>query len=501
MALGGTRGQAIVLDNPRDPLAIYQQNQNAKAMQSYRQQQLGLSRQKQQDTETGKILGFKYEDPGDRFRSWGQDTINRTNQAVMGVFQNNPNVDATQLRGQIMQLQGSAQKDLNKAKEVNNLYDEKVKSIGSLKNVDQEEATRIMNQAIAKNSPYDVDTNKLQNLEQIPAIYDLNSLVADSVSGIKGQFQGTNVGKLQSSPLGLFMTVEDNKLRFKDMDKTIDYILRGDDVTQEGINQKVNGGIISDRIRYGIAQQEVAKAGGDPNDVDQVMPKFKQIQYDKNYSPKVREELKGILDQLNQEERDVRVQRMGNFRQAGTKEQEYIDAKKRREESLDAITKPFGPANALKDPTGLAQQSLGKLRGGDFMGGKVTNAQFKKGGMTVSPEYMKVIRQAFEQDLYGGSSFANSTRVLKGAKDHMVPTSSNQIIFDTKTGTMFGEPVPITLPFDLNNQDTKVILNAMMNQNAGERKIYFDDLYKNTQSSPSGNIYDDQVIDFESDGQ
>jgi hypothetical protein len=479
MALGGGQGQAVVLDNPRDPLAIYQAGEQRKAQNAYRQQQLGLNRQRIQDAQANKLLAHKYEDPGDRFKTWGQGIIYNANQATMSVLQNNPNQDMRSLQPNIYAIQGQADKDLSKAKEVSTLYDEKQKSLSSIKNVDPSMATAIMNQTIAKDSPYDVDTNMLQNIEQVPAIYDLNGLVADSVHDVKDQYKNTDVGQIQNSPLGQFIEVTDHKMRFKDMDKTMDYILRGNDMTDSGVNQKVNGGVISDRIRYDIAQKEVQAKGGDPNDVSQVMSRFKEIQYDPAYAPQVRQNLKGILTQLNQEERDVKIQSMGKFKQPSQREKDYENAKTRREEALDAVVKPFGSNGALAEPSRKASESVEKLRGADFAGGKVIDAKFQRGGYAISPEWMQKLSQVVNTP--------EGYETLREAVKHLVPVKNNgdKILFTTKTGTMFGSPeTALDVPLDLSQPGAKVIMNAMMNQNKGEHKVYYDDLYQKQSAAP-----------------
>lgn len=480
MALGGSQGQAIVLDNPRDPVSIYMSGEQRKAQNAYRQQQLGMTRQRQDNSQIKDLLSYKYDKPEDKFLQWGQNEVNLANKEVFDILQNNPDADPSMLAPQIRQAQGNRQKRLYKGTEVISLFKEKQQSIGSLKNIDKDMATAILNQTIDKSDPHDVDTELLQNIEQVPAIYDLNGLVADSVSTVKDQYKNTDVGQLQSSPLGQFIEVTDHKMRFKDINKTIDYILRGEDVSSEGINQKINGGIISDRIRYNIAQEEIAKNGGDPNDVNQVMPQFKKIQYDKSYSPQVRAQLKTILDQHQQEDRDVNVQSMGKFKKPSAQEQDYTNAKSTREEDLNAMTSPFGANGQLAEPAPKAQQAIGKLRGADFAGGKVTDAKYERGGYALSPADAERLNAA-----WGNPEEAN--KVLREAVKRLVPVkgNANKVKFTIKTGTMFGAPeTQVDVPLDLSDPQAKVLMNSMMNQNPGNRKVYYEDLYKKDASAP-----------------
>jgi hypothetical protein len=486
------QGQAIVLDNPRDPISIYMAGEQRKAQNAYRQQQLGLTKQRQDNTQIKDLLSYKYDKPEEKFVQWGQNEITNNTNEVFNILQNNPGVDIQQLAPQIRQAQGRTNTRLGKASEVVSLFKEKQQSINSLKNVDKDMATAILNHTIAKNDPHEVDTDLLQNIEQVPAIYDLNGLVADSVSSVKDQYKNTDIGAIQNSPLGQFIEVTDHKMRFKDIDKTMDYILRGNDVTDEGIAQKAQGGVISDRIRYNIAQSEVQAKGGDPNDVTQVMPRFKEIQYDSKYAPKVREQLRGVLDQLNQEERDVTIHSMGKFKQPSAKEIDYTNAKARREEALDAVTSPFGKNGELSQPSPKASESLGKLRGGDFAGGKIIDAKFERGGYTIAPEWMAKLSPVINTP--------EGYEVLREAVKHLVPVkgNGNKIKFTTKTGTMFGSPeTQVDVPLDLSNPDAKVIINALMNQNAGERKVYYDDLY---QKSGSPTVLDLDSEEDDDDG-
>lgn len=481
------QGQAQVLGPQKDPLSIYLSGERNKAANALRQQQIELANKKQQDAEVGKVLAYKYEDPGERFRVWGQDVINKANQSVMGLFQSNPDADINSLRPSILGVQGQAQKDLNLAKEINNIYDEKKQSINAISNVDKKAAESLLNSAISKNSPYEVDRDFLENIESVPAIYDLNSLVADSVSNIKDQFRGTDIGEIQKSPLGLFMEITDNKVRFKDIDATMDFLLRGDDITDLGVSQKVNGGVISDRIRWDIAKDEVARSGADANDPYTVMDRFKEIQYDKKYAPTVREKLRGILDQLNQEERDVKVQSMGRFKQTSGREQDYERSKMKREEVLMNLTNPFGRGNNLTAPTPESQRELGRLRNTDFAGGKITDARFEKGSYVYTPEDYKKINEILISSFSGKAgtpeAYKQFSNAIKEAEKRKIPSKGNQIKFTAKTGTIFGQPETLPdIPLDLNNPDAMTILNGMLNTNPNERKIYFDDLFQNKET-------------------
>ena len=503
-ALG--QGQAQVFGSPKDPLALYAAGQKAQAAQELQREKLANQQKKQQGEDLRKVLGYKYEDPGDRFRAWAADRVNQTNTEIFDLFQRHPNVDISQLTPLIDQVQGTTRKDIAYTKELNNIFDEKRKTVSAIKNVDRKAAEQILGGIVQKDSPYDVDRDKLENIEQIPAIYDLNGMVADSVADIKTQFRNVSLGDIQSSPLGLFMEVRDNKMRFKDIDKTMDFLLRGDDVTDLGIQQKINGGQIDDRIRWDIAARELAQQGGDPNNVDQVYDKFREIQYDSTYTPQVRKELRSILEQFNQEDRSVRVQSMGRFRQVGAKEQDYQRGKVVREEDLMALINPYEQGR-LTEPKQRAQQALGKLRGGDFMGGKIVDAKLKRGGYVLTPEYTQqlsaIIQQNADKIPPGGQMNKEVLQAIEEAKNHLVPVKGNRdnVIFSIKGGTLQGEPETIPdLPLDLSQPEAIWILNAMMNQNSGERRYYNTDLFGQQTDTPYdldlGDEEEEDVIDL-----
>lgn len=500
-----SQGQAIVLDNPRDPMGLLLMGQQQKQNQLYRQQQLGLQQRKANDAEMNKVLAHKYEDPGERFRVWGQDTINKANQEVMAVYQGNPNGDPTQMRSQIMGIQGKAQKELNAAKEINNIYNEKIQSLGSMKDIiDPEEAKRILNATMNKANPFEVDRSILENIEQIPAVYDLSSIVAKSVGGIKDQLRQTSPGEIQSSPLGLFMEITENKMRFKDIDKTMDFILRGDDVTDIGTQQKVNGGMISDRIRYQIAEKELAEAGGNPEDVTQVMDRFRKIQYDPKYAPQVRRELRTILEQFNQEERDVNIQSMGKFKTESTTEALKKNRVLKRGEVLRNLLNPFESNSDA--PKQESQAAISRILGGDFGGGKVTEAKFEKGAQSISQDWMGKIGEDLNRYIANNSDENKKalSQTLLEAKNHLVPKSGNKIKLTVKTGTVFGEPAEkIDLPIDLSNPNARAILNALMNKNSGESNIPLDDVDFYEQNKQTTGFLDDddeEEVAADSDG-
>jgi hypothetical protein len=125
------QGQAIVLDNPRDPLAIYGQRQQREATNAYRDQQLQLRQRGQQQTNVNRALAHKYQEPGEKFKTFASDILYNANNDVMSVYQNNPDVDPIQLQGMITKIQGDADRQLSKTKEVNDLYSEKSKLLTS----------------------------------------------------------------------------------------------------------------------------------------------------------------------------------------------------------------------------------------------------------------------------------------------------------------------------------------------------------------------------------
>lgn len=431
---------------------------------------------------------------------WGQNLVNKANDEVFSYYRNNVNADSLAKRQGITQIQGKYQKELDYGREVVDLFKTKQKSLDGFKDIlNKQEADRIMTQIITKDDPFQVNRELLENIEQIPGIYDMNSIVANSVEDIKGQFRSVTPGEIQSSPLGMFMEIKENKMRFKDIEKTMDFLLRGDDVTDLGIQQKINGGMISDGIRYDIAKREIAAKGGDPTDVTQVMERFKEIQYDPKYAPEVRKELKSVLNQFQQEDRDVKVQTMGKFKQASMTEKLKENRILSRDQNLKAIGNPYASPGD-NEPRKESQEALGRILGGDFGGGKVTKASFEKGNVSVSPEYMKEIVTALNQAHFSSSDEdkARVQELLRDAKNHLVQKSGNKINVQIKTGTIFGEPVKqeggtrshelLDLTIDLSDPSWEPIVNALMNKNEGEANIPLDDVnfYRKGNQSTSG---------------
>lgn len=464
------QGQAQIYGPVRDPLSIYLSNERAKSQDAFKRQQLAAQQKKAQDADVTRILGHKYQDPGDLFKAWGSDITTQANQAVMGVLQANEGQDLNALRPSIIGIQGDADKKLGYASEIANIYKVKKDTLGEIKNVDTREAERILNSAVlGKSDPYQVDRELLENVEQVPGIYDLNSLVADSVDGIKGQFKGTNVGAIESSPLGMFMKVEDYKVRFKDLNKAMDYILRGDDVTDVGINQKINGGIISDRIRWDIAKREVGTQGGDPNDTNQVMNRFKDIQYDQSYAPQVRQQLRGILQQFQQEERDVNIQQMGKFPKDGNKKispEDFTD----RLQTINTVLNPFDASGNIS-PT--ASEAVARLRGGKLGNSVIKDVSFVRGGRAYPKEFVQQLNQAFlNRDQEAISN------LLKNTPKPTRTAPADNAVMVIQTGTIYGEPVSGEIRIDLTDPGSKALLNGILTTNPNEKKILYPDLLK-----------------------
>jgi hypothetical protein len=485
------QGQAQVLDSPRDPISLYLQGRRARGAADLQSQKLALQQQKQNTADMSKIMAHKYQDPGDRFRAWGQDIVNKANQDVLNVY-NTDDGDAFKTRSSVTAIQGEADKKLNVAKEINNIYDEKLTSLKNLENIDQDAATGLMNMMISKDDPYQVDRDVLQNIEQVPAIYDLNGMVADSVKDVKDQFRNTILGNIKDSGVGLFMEIANNKMRFKDLDKTVDFLLRGDDVTDQGIAQKSRGGVISDRIRWQIAEDLAGST-----DFYDVHRKFKEIQYDPKYAPQVRNELKTILKQFQQEERDVDIQTLGKKRSDS-----FGDGVKRnridmRARNLEYVLNPFKHGGT--EPRKESQEAISRIIGGDFGGGKITDARFIRGGEALSPEWAARLNtelKANPQNFFPGNQTPEFRDLVKEASKHLIKSPGDKISLTIKGGTLFGEPNAIpNLPLDLSDPNAKAIVNALMNGNAGETKIPLDDVLFWEQQNKNSQYLDDDDDD------
>ncbi len=472
-------GEAQILGGPaKDPLAFYMAQRQAQAANALKEQELATKNDKQKNAEVLKLINRKYEDPGERFRAWSAARQNSTNSQIFDLLQANPDADISELTPMISALQGEHMKENAYAAEMNNVYNEKLKLLNDIDHVDPVAAQAMLGKIFNQQSPYDVDREKLDHIEQIPGLYNLNSMVASSVKDIKDQYNVQTPGELESTGLGQIMKLYGDKRRFGDIEKVMDFTLGGNDISDFGRQQKAMGGRIADNILYNIAASEVQ----DPNDEDQVMARFKQIQYDKAYNQQIRDRLKPILQGLDQTERGVRVQNLGKFKQPSLKEQEYVSGRNTRENDLNLLIDPF-QGGKLSTASPEAKKAVGKLLGGSMGGKKIKKAEFKRGGYKLDPESSAKLAQLIESktdDVSRGVSTLDPdiAEVMKNAKKVPVEGNGDKISFTLQSsGNQWDELLAEPIELDLKDPSAQVILNAVMNQNQGERRYYFNDLF------------------------
>lgn len=479
MALGNSRGQAVVLDNPRDPLAIYQQEQQRDATNDYRLRQLRYKQAKDQSTDINKLIPYKYHDAPDMFKQWGQDAINEAQAKTFDVLQNSPNADPIALQQQLSGPRGDAQKKLAYAIETSNLFKQADEAIKGTKGVDpiraRENLTKLYNR-----DPTQIDRELLENFASMPMNLDVNGLVAESVKDIKDQYNVDSTGKPTNTMFGQIMTIENNKKRFTDIEKTMDYILGGDDVTDIGQTQSARGNQIVDGILGEMATERV----GDKNNLRAQMDEYKRLNSIFDTPPRtpeerarreqlndqVRSRLRPMLEQLDQKARGVKIQRLGNFPKEGSKtigEEDYRD----RINTINAVKNPYNNKGEL---TEAAQQAAARLRSGKLGVQNITDVSFKKGGRVLTPEGQKMLADA----IINGDPNASNWDLKKLEQYTRKTVPHDKAVISIKVGTMMGETSKEAISIDLSDPGAEALLNGILTGSGNEKKILYPDLLK-----------------------
>lgn len=509
-------GQAQVFESP-NPLSVYQRQLQLGSQNQINQQRLQLQQQKQKDAGLQKLLSEKLVDPGKLFQYKGQQITNRVNQETMKILADNPDRDISELSPALRMIRDKANDELSFLGQTATLYDNAYKQIGGQKFIDQGKFKKVVDSAIAKEDNYSMDHDLINNVGNIPEIYDKHALIADQIARFKPQTKVSDISGLQRDPRGHHWTIVDNQFTFgkKDAngnvvpgisDETKSAFLGGVDVGEDANpEQKQIGNQLNDKYRWEIAQDLISKNGGDPNDIYQVNEVFKKMQYattfddGKNFvdlNKEVSNRLEKDLNEYNQIQTRARIQSAGRDRQPTGSENAYSNASETRKRDIEAMITPFGQNGQYNEPTKIAKEGLGKLRGGSFMGGSVVDASYKKGGYVISPEYLTKIKEGLDSNM----SAYDMAKILGDASRNKIVSKDkdNNILFTIRTGGIDGQAAIATdIPLPLSNPETRSIINAIMNQNKGERKVYYSDIY----GENAGNIYDDQeeVIDFESE--
>lgn len=466
-------GQAQVLGKQRDPLGEYVQGKKTAASQEIAKGKVEIMRRKQSDTEALKTLSHKYVDPGKRFQYWGQKTINDTQQGVLGLLNNNPDVDISQLRPAISQLQGGADERLALASQLNELYDQQLEYGKSNKMINQARYKELADQAISKENPEEVDQEFLGNIDKLPEVYDKHAIISDSINRWKAPlYQTSDFSNLKTTPLGQYWTIKDNNFVFGRRgedgsitpgisDEHLSYLLGGNEITPEGRNQKVVGNQLNDVYRWDIAKRQAQN----PQDMQEVNAIFRKIQYDPAYNGQVAEQLRGDLENNYQRiQSREKIQSAGKFRQANPNAKISAEDYDDRRVTLNALLNPNNDPEAT-------QVALNRLKTGEKIGGKpITDVVITKGGMAYTPEQM----QRFGNALLSGGTFTE-----KPAKQ----VNSNSSVVTIKTGSMFGEPVTQPISIDLSLPGADAVLNQILNTSKGEKKILYKDILQQQQGN------------------
>lgn len=474
MALGGSRGQAIVLDNPRDPLAIYQNTQNQKALQGYRQQQLGLNQKKQQDAELGKMLQYKYEDGPDLFKQYVAGVVADSQNQTFNILQGNPDKDSLTLKYMVNQPRSEASKKIGAAKEVATLF-ENAAAAANTPGIDQIRYKENLGKLL-RQDPTTMNRDLIQNFAGLPINYDTNGMIANSVKDIKDQYNVDTQGKIQNSQLGQFMTITNNKKRFKDIDKTIDYLLGGDDVTQFGQSQQAIGNKIADGLLAEIAQEQTGS-----QDPEVVHNRFQQLNSLYDQPPRTPEErlqrnrldedirgrMRNRLEQLDQTSKGVKIEKMGSFPKAGANSitpDDFSD----RVQTIKSILQPTKDGQFTDE----ARTAVQRLRTGKLGGHPIVNADLRPSGRVLNEEGQRKWLDFIQNGKPLLEDLSKYTKEVthKGVIQIQIGTTT-----DENTGKQIAGQ---TVDIDLSSPGAEAMLNSILTSSGNEKKITYPDLLK-----------------------
>lgn len=489
MALGGSRGQAIVLDNPRDPLAIYQGTQNQRALQDYRQQQLALHQQKQQDAETGKMLQYKYTDGPDLFKQYVAGVVADSQNKTFNILQSNPDKDSLTLKYMINQPRSEAEKKIGAAKEVSTLFENALQAANT-PGIDQIKYKDNLGRLL-RQDPTTMNRDLIQNFAGLPINYDTNGMIATTMKDIKDQLNVDTQGKIQNSELGQFMTITNNKKRFKDMDKAIDFVLGGNDVTPFGQSQQAIGNKIADGLLAEIAQEQTGS-----QDPEVVHNRFQQLNalYDKQPSTPeerlqrdrldedIRGRVRSRLEQMDQTSKGIKIEKMGSFPKGGdaVTPEDLQD----RVQTIQSILKPTKNGQFTDE----ARVAVSRLRGGKLGGHPILQADLRPSGRVLTPEG----QQKWEDFILNNKPL---TEDLSKYTKEVTHKGVIQVQIGTTTDPDTGKEVAgQTINIDLSNPGAESILNSILTASGSEKKIKYPDLlkYKKGQPVPQGGGSDDE---------
>lgn len=475
-ALGSQRGQAIVLDNPRDPLAIYNSQQQLKENNRLRQQQQKFRQQQLNDP--SKLATFKYEDAPDLFKKWGQDIINKADAEVFHILQSNPNADRLSLMQQISGPHGRANKDIGYGTEVANLFkmaDENSKLPG----IDQVRYKENLGKLLREN-PYDMDREMLENFSSLPMNFDVNGLIVDSVKDIKDQYNVDSTGQPTNTMFGQIMRIENNQKRFADIEKTLDYVLGGDDVTDIGKVQNARGNQIVDGVLADMAAEQVGS-----DDLRAQHERYKQLNAIFDTPPRTPEErmrreqltdqirsrVRPILEQLDQTSRGVKIQRLGTFPKDGDSKKISTDDYADRESTIKALQNPFGAGDVI---TPEAQTAAARIKSGKLGAQNVLDVKFTKGGRVLNAQGQQLLQQIV--DPTNNLSAEEKSKIVNKLGQYKVKTApSDKAVLALKVGTLYGELQPQDITIDLSDPGSEALINTMLTTSPNEKKILYPD--------------------------
>lgn len=163
----------------------------------------------------------------------------------------------------------------------------------------------------------DLNMEGLNNLVGSPRVFNKSKYVEAFVKPIKEMADTQNYQGLMNTPLGQYVVMEGNKARFGTIKdgKAVAEIPEG--LIDVALNERY-----SDRIRFDLAKQQIQQGYTDKNgnrippdptvneklegDYGDILQRFNEIRYDKQYAPQVRDQVRKDLSAFNQiTERDA----------------------------------------------------------------------------------------------------------------------------------------------------------------------------------------------------
>lgn len=312
-------GEAQILQGNAG-LAQLMRQQQYRQQQAMYQQRLGYQMQQMRNQRDNQLMKSDFSKPGTFQQEQSMKEIGEVSDYTRRLAQENPYASRLDIENAVSEKKNQVQTRIARRNEVQEALKGHTSTLKKdFKRFDPD-AVQILHDYVLSDvdhekgrvAPKDIekiDPSAVESMLEHPSVINPHTAIVDAVAPIKQQLQFSEPGKVVNTGLGLMQVDETGKARFVKADGTpgidahhVEYVLEKNPA-------------IENKFFWEIAQQNVATAGGDPRDLEQVQGVYDQIRHtdDPSVLRQVYDKTKKDLEQLQSVSSGTKYTNLGKF--------------------------------------------------------------------------------------------------------------------------------------------------------------------------------------------